>query len=1181
MGVNGLWRLLLPIGRRVSIEVLEGKVLAIDASIWLTQFLKAMRDPESGRVQPAAHLIGFFRRLAKLRYHGIRPVLVFDGATPIIKLRELQKRRQRREHFAPNSEAAFKRMAKRILIQEIKKSKKHELRDTSVAPGFNLPDSDNLKECTNNVGGIIGDDNNEHLAKLQQSRNSLANDKTSDRADETITDPVVEGSKVIKSKQTSFQEKELRKEGRDKCTLPLQNPTLETSEEIARALQEEEWGVINDQDSDEKNNDWGKGGYTGTTKLKLLEKSHKEIISVDIDHLSAMTSHERKDAIENARRSQRMQSRKEFMPVAGQPGSYSKTQLRNFLRSSRLNQSISKVAQEITQKNSSLGDHVAAYPSRRIFFEKVDAKGTNSLIVIDEKDSRPNDSDSEVEWDDGESGKFESKEIENRSSPKRRAIFLNSSDEEGSVVDCGRGDGTSSFQAGLKVDHEKDQSIKSLEHSPGSIVTSGPSEGGFLKENGHVGKSQNGDAQWNLVPVQHNIPISCTKKDGDLYNETNSKQLIKETKAVLEPRVLDNTGPRGEGVMVGTEDSKSSSEDDACQEFDQRCALPCSMPLDRDGNEESQAEPSVIAQIKNFKWTGEDTSTKKEIHSDIEECEEEESIDWVDGDDTSSPFDSSNLNQRNRLEIASDEIIYPKKNKVNKDSGENIDLRKPKLKSELEEEEEATYWIDGDDSTHEFDSFHRKEISNVKTTNAAVIVKGGTSNDGGENIENSQKGEIQWTMEKEKDVFNVAALRQAQSTATNLTDWAGRAFRRAIAQHAKASFPQSETLKMKSIISSDFEDLDKKESDFTQDNIVGSKEAGSIAFSCSDKIKDKTNTSVEHDKTVNSASNGTTKYVSNPHATGTGVEDNNDLLAQEERIEREMKRQNRDMDTVTDEMKLEIISLIKLFGIPYVDAVSEAEAECVALEDLGLVDGIVTEDSDAFVFGAKTVYRNIFDDQKFVEVYKAEDAWRELGLGRNQMVALAMLLGGDYTDGVKGVGIVNAMEILQVFDTSLNVKSGLENFRKWLDDFDLSDATGLPFTEAEAPLGIESFHKTHKSFRSRWVCPKNFPANDVLNAYLNPVVDKSSDPFSWGSPDVERLMSFCSLNMGWEASDTRRMLEPIVERLELGMRQTRLDIFMNYKDNIQFANIKSKRLRNVLQDKQRDQLDKSKKRKAG
>jgi DNA excision repair protein ERCC-5 len=35
---------------------------------------------------------------------------------------------------------------------------------------------------------------------------------------------------------------------------------------------------------------------------------------------------------------------------------------------------------------------------------------------------------------------------------------------------------------------------------------------------------------------------------------------------------------------------------------------------------------------------------------------------------------------------------------------------------------------------------------------------------------------------------------------------------------------------------------------------------------------------------------------------------------------------------------------------------------------LGLVDGIITEDSDAFLFGAQAVYKNIFSDKKFVEV---------------------------------------------------------------------------------------------------------------------------------------------------------------------------------------------------------------------
>ena len=37
-----------------------------------------------------------------------------------------------------------------------------------------------------------------------------------------------------------------------------------------------------------------------------------------------------------------------------------------------------------------------------------------------------------------------------------------------------------------------------------------------------------------------------------------------------------------------------------------------------------------------------------------------------------------------------------------------------------------------------------------------------------------------------------------------------------------------------------------------------------------------------------------------------------------------------------------------------------------------------------------------------MEAYFAKEAEKELGLGKNEMVALAMLLGSDYTDGVKG-----------------------------------------------------------------------------------------------------------------------------------------------------------------------------------
>lgn len=82
----------------------------------------------------------------------------------------------------------------------------------------------------------------------------------------------------------------------------------------------------------------------------------------------------------------------------------------------------------------------------------------------------------------------------------------------------------------------------------------------------------------------------------------------------------------------------------------------------------------------------------------------------------------------------------------------------------------------------------------------------------------------------------------------------------------------------------------------------------------------------------------------------------------------ERKRSLRDSDKVTDDMIDDIIELLNVFGLPYMTAPSEAEAQCAALEQLGLVDGVVTEDSDTFLFGGINVYKNMFEDKKIVEV---------------------------------------------------------------------------------------------------------------------------------------------------------------------------------------------------------------------
>jgi DNA excision repair protein ERCC-5 len=115
MGVKGLWKLLRPVGRTVNLDTLANKRLAIDASIWLTQFVKAMRDAEGG-LSKNAHLLGMLRRILKLLYYGIKPVFVFDGARPLIKRKTLAQRQKLRK----KAENSLQGVARKLLLNQLK-----------------------------------------------------------------------------------------------------------------------------------------------------------------------------------------------------------------------------------------------------------------------------------------------------------------------------------------------------------------------------------------------------------------------------------------------------------------------------------------------------------------------------------------------------------------------------------------------------------------------------------------------------------------------------------------------------------------------------------------------------------------------------------------------------------------------------------------------------------------------------------------------------------------------------------------------------------------------------------------------------------------------------------------------------------------------------------------------------
>ncbi|CAO2177443.1 unnamed protein product [Urochloa humidicola] len=184
-------------------------------------------------------------------------------------------------------------------------------------------------------------------------------------------------------------------------------------------------------------------------------------------------------------------------------------------------------------------------------------------------------------------------------------------------------------------------------------------------------------------------------------------------------------------------------------------------------------------------------------------------------------------------------------------------------------------------------------------------------------------------------------------------------------------------------------------------------------------------------------------------------------------------------------------------GIPCLDGVEEAEAQCALLNFASLCDGCFTSDSDSFLFGARTVYRDVFiGEGGYVICYEMEDIEKKLGFGRNSLISLAVLLGSDYSNGVHGFGPEAACRLVKsVGDDAI------------LDQI-LSDGV-KPTRKCKAKNnGVNA-----RRVGDGGTCPKESTCEvginqdsgvqfcDIINAYLEPKCH---------SPDSEAVQRACS-----------------------------------------------------------------------
>lgn len=117
-------------------------------------------------------------------------------------------------------------------------------------------------------------------------------------------------------------------------------------------------------------------------------------------------------------------------------------------------------------------------------------------------------------------------------------------------------------------------------------------------------------------------------------------------------------------------------------------------------------------------------------------------------------------------------------------------------------------------------------------------------------------------------------------------------------------------------------------------------------------------------------------------------------------MQMEMNKRDRLGVSITDRMTQECMDLLRLFGIPYVVAPMEAEAQCAYLNQIELTDGTITDDSDIWLFGGETVYKNFFDQTKYVLEFRSGNIERLFHVDRKKMIQMSFLVGSDYTPGL-------------------------------------------------------------------------------------------------------------------------------------------------------------------------------------
>lgn len=246
-----------------------------------------------------------------------------------------------------------------------------------------------------------------------------------------------------------------------------------------------------------------------------------------------------------------------------------------------------------------------------------------------------------------------------------------------------------------------------------------------------------------------------------------------------------------------------------------------------------------------------------------------------------------------------------------------------------------------------------------------------------------------------------------------------------------------------------------------------------------------------------------------------------------EDIRKQMSRQI----SITRQMKEEAMELLKMLGLPVVQAPSEAEAQIVHMLKQNKIFAVASEDMDCLTFGAKIMLKGLKSTKEPIHEIDLNTALKELDMDMETFINFCILCGCDYTKSIKNLGPKKSLALIKEFKTIDNILEELNNRNNVIQ------AENIKIQIKEGKL------------KKKFEIPNqnDFPYKEAYDLFVNPNITNDYT-IKFTKPDEEAVINFLVNKKNFNIEKVKNNLERC-KKADLTKTQTALTMFFTQSDS--------------------------------